>query len=165
MFCFIGLIIFSILGIFSITHRKLAKEAFNCVFRRITFKPCDTGFDQKIKGRVIGKLLNFSPKLAKIVYRLWEPLSWGLVILFFVSLFFSIKSGYNLIKYKTCNPNNPNNCLLTSKEKCSSSDHCKPCDCGDQKTKCQPPDYLPCGGKEQYDCDINCKKQNNNMGL
>ncbi len=72
MFCLIALIVFSILGIFSATHRKLAKEAFDCVFRRITLRPCNTGFDQKIKGKIIGKLLNKSPKLAKGVQSLHE---------------------------------------------------------------------------------------------
>ena len=60
MFCLIALIIFSILGIFSATHRQLAKEALDCVFRRVTLRPCNTGFDKKVKGKVIGKLLNKS---------------------------------------------------------------------------------------------------------
>ena len=130
MFCLIALIVFSILGIFSATHRQLAKEAFDCVLRRITLRPCNTGFDKKIKGKVIGKLLNKSPKLAKGVHRFWEQISWALVILFFVSMFFSGKSAYNLIKYKTCDPANPQNCILTSKEDCSPSGNCEPCKIG-----------------------------------
>jgi len=156
MFCLIALIVFSILGIFSATHRQLAKEAFNCVFRRITLRPCNTGFDQKIKGRVIGKLLNRSPWLAKCVRRFWEPISWLLVLLFFASLFFSAKSVYNLAKYKTCDPANPQNCVLGNQE-CSSSSHCKPCNCGSDEEDCQAPDYAPCGGEKNCDCSKSCE--------
>ena len=116
MFCLIALVVFSILGIFSATHRQLAKEAFDCVFRRITLRSCNTGFDQKIKGKIVGKLLNRSPKLAKRINRFWEPISWILVIVFFVSLFFSGRAVYNLIKYKTCDPQDPQNCVFTPKQ-------------------------------------------------
>ena len=51
MACLIALIIFGIMGIFSASHRALAKEAFICVFKRVTFRPCDTGFKEKIKLR------------------------------------------------------------------------------------------------------------------
>ena len=156
MFCLIALITFSILGIFSATHRQLAKEAFDCVFRRITLRPCNTGFDKKIKGRIVGKLLNRSPRLAKSVYHYWEAISWFLVILFFVSLFFSVKSAYNLVRYKTCDTSNPQNCILSTKA-CSQSDHCDPCDCGADEEKCQSPDYVPCGGEENCDCDKSCE--------
>lgn len=156
MFCLGALIVFSILGIFSASHRRLAKEAFECVFKRITFRPCTTGFDQKIKGRIIGKLLNRSPKLARGINHLWEPISWFLVILFFLSLFFSGKSIFYLIKYKTCDPANPENCILSTQE-CSPSDHCKPCSCGASEVNCQAPDYAPCGGEESCDCDKSCE--------
>ena len=52
MACLIALIIFGIMGIFSASHRALAKEAFICVFKRVTFRPCDTGFKEKIKGKI-----------------------------------------------------------------------------------------------------------------
>ena len=156
MFCLIALIVFSVLGIFSATHRQLAKEAFDCVFKRITLRPCNTGFDQKIKGKIIGKLLNRSPKLAKGIHRFWEQISWTLVIVFFVSLFFSGRSVYDLIRYKTCDPANPQNCILSSEE-CSPSDHCKPCNCGINEVDCQAPDYIPCGGEETCDCNTSCE--------
>ena len=157
MFCLIALIVFSILGIFSATHRRLAKEAFDCVFRRITLRPCNTGFDQKIKGKIIGKLLNRSPKLAKGINRFWEPISWVLVVVFFVSLFFSGQTVYNLIRYKTCDPANPQNCILSSQEECSPSDHCEPCDCEINEIDCQAPDYTACGGEANCDCDTSCE--------
>ena len=157
MFCLIALIVFSVLGIFSATHRQLAKEAFDCVFRRITLRPCNTGFDQKIKGKVVGKLLNRTPKLAKNIHRFWEPISWVLVIVFFVSLFLSGQTVYNLIKYKTCDPADPQNCILSSQEECSPSGHCEPCDCGINEIDCQAPDYAACGGETDCDCDTSCE--------
>ena len=156
MFCLIALIILSILGIFSATHRELAKEALDCVLRRITFRPCTTSFDKRMKGRIVGKLLKKSPHLAKGVARFWEPLSWILVILFFVSLFVTVKSAYNLIRYKTCNPADPQSCILTQ-EKCSLSEHCDPCACGKEEENCQAPDYIPCGGEENCDCNEACE--------
>ena len=104
---------FSILGIFSATHRQLAKEALDCVFRRVTLRPCNTGFDEKIKGKILGKLLNKSPRIAKTLNKHWEIISWVFVIIFFTSLFFSIRSTYYLIKYKTCDPSEPQNCIFT----------------------------------------------------
>jgi hypothetical protein len=163
MFCLIALIVFSVVGIFSATHRRLAKQAFDCVFRRLTLRPCDTGFDKKIKGKVIGKLLNKSPKLAKGVNRFWEPLSWFLVIVFFVSLFFSGRTVYNLVRYKTCDPANSQGCILTGQSvdtpKCSPSSHCEICNCGVNEADCQAPDYAPCGGQENCDCDVSCEKK------
>ena len=123
MFCVIALIVFSILGIFSATHRQLAKEALDCVFRRITLRPCNTGFDKKIKGKIIGKLLNKYPKVAKFINRFWEVISWILVIIFFTSLFFSSRSAYYLIKYKTCDPDEPQNCIFTPQA--TLDDNCK----------------------------------------
>lgn len=114
MFCVLSLIVFSIMGLFSATHRQLAKEALACVFRRITIRPCNTVFDKKIKAKILGKLLNKHPKLAKNINRFWEVISWFLVIIFFLSLFFSTQTLYNLARYNTCNPQNPSSCVLTN---------------------------------------------------
>lgn len=155
MLCLVALIIFLVLGIFSLTHRQLAKEAFDCVFRNITFRPCNTGFDEKIKGQILGSIINKSPNLAKNVNRHWKLLSWILTILFFASLFFSIKAIYNLTVYQTCNPASPKNCILSEKA-CSVSDHCEPCKCGENESECIFPDYTACGNEENCDCDITC---------
>lgn len=118
MLCLVALIIFLILGIFSLTHRQLAKEAFDCVFKNITFRPCDTGFDKKIKGQILGSIVNKLPNLAKNVNRHWKLLSWILTILFFASLFFSVKAIYNLTIHQTCTPTNPQSCILNSLSEC-----------------------------------------------
>jgi protein-disulfide isomerase len=103
MICVIALIIFSILGIFSITYRNLAKEAFDCVFRRITLRPCNTGFDQKIKSKIVAKLLNRSVFAARIFNKHFEIFSWIFLILMIWSAFWTIKGGYNYYLYGSCN--------------------------------------------------------------
>ena len=97
--CIIALIIFGIMGIFSASHRALAKEAFNCVFRRITFRPCDTNFQEKIKGKILSKIITRSTFLAKMVNKHYEILSWIFFILMLGSTFYVLRGGYNFYVY------------------------------------------------------------------
>ena len=101
--CLLALIVFSILGIFSASHRALAKEAFSCVFRRITLRPCNTGFQEKIKGKILSKLINRSTFLTKMVNRHYEILSWIFFILMVVSTGWVLRGGYNFYVYGSCN--------------------------------------------------------------
>lgn len=101
--CILALIVFSILGIFSASHRSLAREAFSCVFRGITFRPCDTGFKEKIKGKVLSKLVQRSSFLARLVNKNYEILSWIFFILMVGSTFWVLRGGYNFYVYGSCN--------------------------------------------------------------
>ncbi|HNW71557.1 MAG TPA: thioredoxin domain-containing protein [Candidatus Paceibacterota bacterium] len=101
--CVIALIIFSILGIFSASHRSLAKEAFDCVFKRITLRPCNSGFKEKIKSKVLSKLIDRSVFLTRIVNKHYELLSWIFFILMFGSMAWVIYGGYNFYVYGSCN--------------------------------------------------------------
>lgn len=103
MICIIALIVFSVLGIFSATHRALAKEALDCVFRRITLRPCNTGFDEKIKGKIIGKLIGRSVFAARIFSRHFAIISWLLFILTIASAFFVFRGAVNYYLYGSCN--------------------------------------------------------------
>jgi len=91
MFCILALIVFSILGIFSATHRALAKQALDCVFRRVTFRPCNTDFKEKMKNKILAKLLDRS------------DLSWIFFILMITSTFWAVRGGYNFYLYGSCN--------------------------------------------------------------
>lgn len=113
MICIIALIVFGILGIFSATHRQLAREAFDCVFRRITLRPCNSDFNQRMKGKIVGKLLTKSPKTAGFVNKNFELLSWIMVIIFFISMIYSGYAIYNLGVHGTCTPDNPEMCAFT----------------------------------------------------
>ena len=103
MACLIALIIFGIMGIFSASHRALAKEAFDCVFRRITFRPCNSTFKEKIKGKILSKIINRSTFLAKMVNKHYEILSWIFFILMVGSTFWVVRGGYNFYVYGSCN--------------------------------------------------------------
>lgn len=98
MFCIASFIVLSILGIFSATNRQLAKEALDCVFHRVTFRPCTTGFDQKMKARLVGGLLTRSVPVAKFISKYFEILSWIFVALFLLSIAFGIRG---LVLYYT----------------------------------------------------------------
>lgn len=129
MICIIALVVFALLGIFSATHRALAKEAFDCVFKRVTFRKCTTGFDVKMKSQITGFLLTKSPKIATFVYKYFEILSWLFIILSIVSIILVAQTTYNIIAYGTCDPEDPGSCILTNyptKEECL-QDNCTEC--------------------------------------
>lgn len=101
--CIAALIVLSILGIFSLKYRRLAKEAFDCVIRRITLSPCEAGFDRKMKMKVFLKMMKI-PILARIWHKHFELISWIFIILFFSSFFIVVIGIYNLILYGSCDP-------------------------------------------------------------
>jgi hypothetical protein len=112
MICVLALVVFAVLSIFSAKYRSIAKEAFNCVFLRITLRPCDTGFDKKMKMKIVGKLMRKNKKAAGVVFKYFEALSWGFTILFFASLIIASQGLYNLAVYGTCDPVT-NVCIFT----------------------------------------------------
>ncbi len=91
------------MGIFSASHRELAKEAAKCVFRRLTFRPCNTTFQDKAKGKILGWLLRRSPFLAKMFNRYSEVLSWIFIILMVGSTVWAGRGIYNYYYYGSCN--------------------------------------------------------------
>ncbi len=113
MFCIAAFVIFGILGIFSARYRVLAKKAWGCVLKKITFKPCDISVQEEIKSRLIGKYIITRPRLAKFIDRFAGAFSWAFVVLSVWSLLIVVNSGLNLIVYDTCNPDNPESCSLS----------------------------------------------------
>jgi protein-disulfide isomerase len=101
--CLVALIVFGIMGIFSATQRALAKEAFGCVFRRITFRPCNTSFAEKVKGKLLAKVLKRSTFLAKVLNKYYEVFSWIFFILMVGSTIWVIRGGFNFYVYGSCN--------------------------------------------------------------
>jgi protein-disulfide isomerase len=101
--CLIALIVFGIMGIFSASHRMLAKEAFSCVFHRITLRPCNSGFKEKIKSKILSKLINRSTFAAKMVNKHYEILSWIFFILMVGSTIWVLHGAYNFYVYGSCN--------------------------------------------------------------
>lgn len=129
MLCIISLIIFGIMGIFSASHRQLAKEAAKCVFRRVTFRPCNTSFQDKAKGMMLGWLLNKSPRAGKVFNKYSEVFSWIIIILMVGSTVWAGRGIYNYYAYGSCNglnsssfcvfdPTGSNNKVSTLNTKC-----------------------------------------------
>lgn len=116
MVCLIALVIFAVLGIFSLKFRQLAKEAFECVFNRLKFQPCQTKLDERIKAKVIAKTLKHNNRAGKFVQKYFEAISWFFIILMLASFAYSVLGIYNLIRHGTCDPKHPESCILSPKQ-------------------------------------------------
>lgn len=115
MICIIALPALAILGLFSASHRELAKEAFSCVVSTATLRPCKANFDQKVKGKIVGKLLAYSPPAARLVHQNFTLLSWIFVALSVLSMLGSLWGAYNYWAYGNCNgPNSSDFCILSN---------------------------------------------------
>jgi thiol-disulfide isomerase/thioredoxin len=110
--CIVALVVFGILGIFSASHRKIAKEAFSCVKNMLTFRPCETGFDDRVRSKVTAKLMKRSEKVAGVFYRNFRIISVAFTITFFASMAYSAYGLYNLAVLGTCDPVNPQDCVF-----------------------------------------------------
>lgn len=145
MICLIALITFGVLGIFSANYRKLAKEAFTCVFRRITLRNCPANLNNRLKLRAVFKISKVSPKLARVVKKHFELISWALTILLIVSLALTARSGYNLAVHGTCDPET-GECIFTSGEISCGSEDCKLRGCDCDEIGCEKEIYEACEG-------------------
>lgn len=115
MICIIALPVLAIMGLFSASHRELAKEAFDCVVSTATLRPCKANFDQKVKGKIVGKLLTYSPSAARLVHQNFTLLSWLFVALSVLSMLGSLWGVYNYLAYGNCNgQNSPEGCILSA---------------------------------------------------
>ena len=115
MICVIALIVFGVMSIFSATHRPLAKEAFDCVFKKLTFRKCSTGLDKRIKGDIVGRTMKRSPGFAKFIHKWFAVISWIFLIIFILSVVQSGISVYNYVAYDNCNgPNDDGFCVLNA---------------------------------------------------
>lgn len=146
VFCIVALIVLAIAGLFSASHRKLAKEAFHCVFRMATLRKCDSSFDQKMKMKISGSLMSKSPRTSRFVFQHFSLISWILFIVTIVSLAYSVYGLYNLYTIGTCDPTS-DVCLLNP--------NYSPEDCGIcGGVNCEFPDYLECGGDCQCATEV-----------
>lgn len=106
MICLIALIIFSILGIFSASKRRLAHEAFDCVWRRITLRPCVTNFNERLRAKIIASLMKKSSRAARFANRYFELLSWIFALLMLASTIWVARGLVNYYLWGNCNGEN-----------------------------------------------------------
>lgn len=155
MICLIALVVFGILGIFSATHRKIAAQAFDCVFRKMTLRPCQSGLDQRLRIGIIGTASRKSPKLARFISKHFEILSWAFTILMIVSMIYSVIGAFNFVVYGNCNGESSQafciyNGLGNSKIQLS---------CGSplcQNTNCTCEDEIKCQEAQNTNCTGSC---------
>jgi hypothetical protein len=151
--CLVAMVVLGILSIFSAGYRYWAKEAFFCVGRRITLRPCDTGFDQKVRSKVTSALMKKHHGLAKAVHRHFEAISWVFTIALFVSLFYTAYGVYNLATFGTCDPTHPDQCVFNPDlPHCSNPECTGHCWCSGTEVGCDDPLFIECDG----DCSCVC---------
>jgi len=112
MLCILSFFVFAILGIFSASHRELAKKAWYCLVKKIQFKPCDINFNEELKGKMLGKLVFTHPRLGGFLYKWADVLSIIFVILSVWSLLAVVRSSVYLLAYDTCDPYSEEGCSL-----------------------------------------------------
>ncbi|NYZ80049.1 hypothetical protein H0N95_02245 [Candidatus Micrarchaeota archaeon] len=159
VFCIVALVVFGIMGIFSAYYRTLAKEALTCVLRTAVFKPCDTGFDEKMKAKITGKLAKASPEAAKVVYANFTFFSWILVVITLASMILSLQAAYNIVVYNNCNgPDSSALCAITGAGGTTpvdfTSNVSQVCDCNFNMQNCTTNDVIECS----YNCTCLEKK-------
>lgn len=114
VFCFVALVVFGVLGIFSASHRRLAKEAFDCVFRRVTLRACESDFDRKMKTKISTGLLKYNKSIARFFFKYFEWISWALVVLTVASALLVLAGVYNFAAFGNCNGPAGGFCLYNS---------------------------------------------------
>lgn len=113
MFCIAAFIVFGILSIFSATYRPLARAAWHCTWRRISFRPCDISFSEEMRGKLLSKLVFRMPRLAKFLDRWLNWISFGFVALSIWSVLYLANAGLNYWVYGTCDPRDVESCTLS----------------------------------------------------
>ena len=103
MFCIAAFVVLSIMGIFSASNRQLAREAFDCVGRRVTLRPCNTGFDERMKAKLLGVVIVRSERAAMWLNKNFELLAWFFLILTLGSAFYSVRGVYLFYTTGSCN--------------------------------------------------------------
>ena len=149
MICLIAMVVFAILGIFSAKYRAFAKEAFSCVFRRVTLRKCNTAFDQKMKAKISARLMKRSEKAGKLVFRHFDAISWVFTILMIVSFLLVANSVYNLAVYGSCDPHSTECIFNPEADLTCGSEYCLENGCDCETVGCDAPVFAACKG----DCD------------
>lgn len=129
MVCIAAFIVLIIVGIFvaflSIFKRdlgkkylKVLKKSWHCFTRHLTFRKCDTSFQDDVKTALLKKVVLKKPGAVKPLSITIEVASILIVIITAWSLVEGIKAGLALWTLGTCNVSHPASCSLGA-ESCS----------------------------------------------
>lgn len=119
MICFVALIIFGVLAIFSAKYRAFFWEAADCVFRKATLRKCNTSFDKKMRVKISAKISSRNKKMGTFAFKHFEALSWVFTAVMVASIIYSgymaYTGLYNWTQYGNCNgPNSDQVCGLNT---------------------------------------------------
>lgn len=113
MICLVALVVFSFLGIFSVKHRELAKESFQCMKDRSLRRPCESDLEDRLKASMVGRVLDYSPRTARVLNKYFKAFSWMFVIIMVVSGLLLGQGVYNLAVHGDCyGPESEEQCSL-----------------------------------------------------
>lgn len=101
--CLIALPIFLFLSIFSAKYRPLARRALDCVVKKVTLRPCETGLNDELKAASIAGLMKLHAPSAAFINRHFEMFSLLFVILTLASFLITAQGVYNFVLYGNCN--------------------------------------------------------------
>ena len=129
MVCIAAFIVLIVVGIFvaflSIFKRdlgkkylKVLKKSWHCFTRHLTFRKCDTSFQDDVKTALLKKVVLKKPGAVKPLSITIEVASILIVIVTAWSLIEGIKAGLALWTLGTCNVSHPASCALGA-ESCS----------------------------------------------
>lgn len=118
MFCIAAFVILAVLAVFSAKYRRALAKSWQCTSRRLTLRPCDTGFRDDAKARLLAPLAIRYPALVLPAGIALDVLSWLLILTTVWSLYTATKASANLVAYGTCAPSNAASCSLGA-EACS----------------------------------------------
>jgi hypothetical protein len=121
VFCIAAFIVLAVMAVFSARYRRYVGTAWNCVWRRVTFRPCDTTFKQDVKDHLLAPIAARRPGLVKPAGIALEILAVLVILTTIWSGYTVVKSAVNLYVYGTCNKQDSASCTLGA-EACSIPD-------------------------------------------
>jgi hypothetical protein len=121
VFCIAAFIVLVVMAAFSARYRRYVGTAWNCVWRRVTFRPCDTTFKQDIKDHLLAPIAARRPGLVRPAGITLEVLAVLVILTTIWSGYTVVKSAVNLYVYGTCNKQDSASCTLGA-EACSIPD-------------------------------------------
>jgi len=108
----IFLILFPILGFFP-SYRRLFARSWECVFKRITLRPCDINLGEELKNQLLGTIVFKYPKFTRFLDKTFSFWAFLFVVLNIWSLLYVMVAGVNLLVYDTCDPVSGEGCSLS----------------------------------------------------
>ncbi len=112
--CIVAFLVLLVTSAFSARHRKLLKQSWGCVTRRVTFRACDSSFKDDVKTSLLAPVALRAPRLVRPASGAIEVAAWVTVLTLVVSGFLVARGGLNLLAYGTCDKQNPSACSLAA---------------------------------------------------